>query len=179
MKKINFISPVPQSKKKEVRRWFILSSLLIGSTLLYIGASLSTHLYLYYILSSQLKQSSSDPITHAALMQKQKEKEQAYKTGTEQRAKIEQYHAAPKNPHALLHATMQHLGTTALQRCSVTPHTIEFSYNSGTIQHAQKQLEQLKTIPELSQAQLVSLQRHNNSITSLVRAERSKKKSRS
>ena len=178
MKHINFITPVPPHKKQEVRCWILISSVCVIGLLMYISVSTFAQGYLYYSLSSQRAKAEINQITYAALLQKQKEKNETNRIQTHQLTKMQKYQTQPKNPIALLNACTEQIGNTNMQACSVTSRSFEVTYNSSTMQLAQKKLQAIQSIPDIHNVHLVSLQRQNNNFTSTIRAERNKKKSR-
>ncbi len=178
MKHINFVTPVPPHKKQEVRRWILISSVCVIGALMYICISIFPRAYLYYSLSSQRAKAETNQTTYAALLQKKKEKNEVNAVQSHQLAKMQMYQTQPKNPAALLNACIERIGNTNMQTCSVTPHSFEVTYNTSTMQLAQKNLQTIQSIPGIHNAHLVSLQKQNDAITNTVRAERNKKKSR-
>ncbi len=178
MKPINFITPVPAHTKKEVRRWLLASSALIGMVIIGIGVSVFSQWYLYRSLLSQRTQNYPNEAQYCPLVDTCKQKDALLTTQSRKLAKIRQYQKHPKNPIALLKACAQKVGSTALRSCNITPHAIELVYDSTSIALAQKKLLQLETIDALRNAQLICLQTHNNTVLSTVRAQGSKKKSR-
>ncbi len=178
MKHINFITPVPPHKKQEIRRWILISSVCVIGALMYICIAAFAQGYLYYSLSSQRAKAETNQTTYAALLQKQKEKNETNRVQAHQLAKMQTYQTQPKNPIAILNACTERIGNANMQTCSATPRSFEVTYNTPTMQLAQKKLQSMQSIPDIHNVHLVSLQRQNNAITSTVRAERNKKKSR-
>jgi hypothetical protein len=171
MKHINFVTPVPPHKKQEVRRWILISIVCVIGPLMYICISTFSQGYLYYSLSSQRTQAETDQTAYAALLQEQKEKNETNKIQAHQLAKMQKYQIQPN-------ACTEQIGNANMQACSVTPRSFEVTYNTSTMQLAQKKLQNLQSIPDIQNVHLVSLQRHNNNMTSTVRAKLTKKKSR-
>ena len=178
MKHINFVTPVPPHKKQEVRRWILISIVCVIGPLMYICISTFAQGYLYYSLSSQRAKAETNQIIYAALLQKQKEKNETNKVQAHQLTKIKKYQTQPKNPIAILNACTEQIENANMQACSVTRRSFEVIYNTSTMQLAQKKVQHMQSIPDIYNVHLVSLQRQNNAYTSTVRAERNKKKSR-
>lgn len=174
MKPINFISPIPEQKKKEVRRWILLSSFLGVGLILFLSISLFERCYHYYILRSQRIHAEQDHTHCQLVLQTHKEKELTSSTTMQRLTKLTRYHNQPNSIAGILRSCMQKIGTGSMQSCTLAKHAFELSYKSPSITQAQNTLKLIATIPGITDPQLISLQRNNNIITNTVRAQLNK-----
>ena len=172
MKKINFNTPVSPSEKKEVRRWMLISIILIGGTIVLIGASLFSLWYQYRSVAHQRTALFENEQIYQTQIQKQKKQDKLFTEQSKKETKLKAYTTHPKNPLALLESCVDRIGKNALQSCSITPERIEITYQSITPQHAHKTLQACESLPGISDMELVSLQRQNTNILSTIRGAR-------
>lgn len=171
MKQINFVTPIPEQKKKEIKYWMILSGLSTIGLILFISISLFARCYHYYLLQSQRAQAEQDHTHCSLVLQTQKEKDSTNSARSQRLATLKRYQNQPNSIATNLRACVQKVGTDAVQSCAIGKESFELSYTSPSIQHAQKTLTNLKAVPGISNLQLVALQRQNNGVTSTVRAK--------
>lgn len=172
MKAVNFIKPVPEKRKKEIRSWLIFTTILVGSLSVYVGISLLLYGYVFLTTES----GNQYDVQFNSLKEAQRQKEQFALSQQKIFEKLHRYQHNPKSPQNLIADISRTVGTSSLLSFSLTKHQAELVILAPIIKQAQTYVTEFEKIPLVQNVQLTTLAHTPQGYRASYRFEYTKKR---
>ncbi len=158
MKDINFINAIPPMREREVRLWFLGSSLLAAG-LLIIGTSLITlRIRTALQLKKEIKRIQPQTSNFDTLITQQHTHNQQEQALKKQLEKINRWRNSPQNPHRYLMTLNQACSESIkLESLTIDKKNIEFTAHCSRADQATQMVKTLSQSPHFTALKLISL----------------------
>lgn len=169
MRNINFISPIPEHRHREFRRWALGSGMLLIWGILAIGSISIMQWRIYSTIAAEKEGLAQKLASYDQIMNQQRTKSLEEKNLLEKLSKLETYTHHPKNPIDIITTVQKTLGSTPLQSLSIQADHFELKGNCTNATYATQLVRKLNTLPLCKQASLCSINSGNSSLNFVIK----------
>ena len=168
MHNMNFIRPVPPHKEKELRRWMLVSALLIMS-LLIGGITISGIQWKVYRDIQQEKNTLMIQLaSYDQIMNRQHEHTKQHSTLQQKLQQLQVYTNQPKNPIDIITTVQKILGTVPLQSLTIDNDHFELKGSCLHAKQATQLVGKLNSLALCNNAQLHAIASGSNNTLEFV-----------
>ncbi len=173
MKTINFISPVPPERKKELRRWGLITGSMMASSFIGIILVTGTQWHIHTTLQNQKKELEEVLASYTAIMDQQRKIKDEHLVAQKKITKLTTCTDCPKNPSDLITVIRTAAASNTIQSLAITKKTIELQTICANARQAAAIVKNLTQSSQLQNVQLASLQSTSNQqIIATIKATR-------
>lgn len=173
MKRINFITPLPPKRQKELKRWYLLT--ISVATLLFFSIIIITAIqgYQYWALHKKQRQLSFELSNYTSVINQQKHDHDQHTRLKKKIDRLNQYKSNPKNPAAILSIIKTAFNGMKLKSLSINAQQFEIQLSANSpdqitacIKYLHEYRQQSK--PLFSRIKLVSLSHNQQQVDATI-----------
>lgn len=159
MKHVNFINTCTPQQQYELRRWFILSTMLMACTLIGMSFFFLPQLYALYSTKKEITVLQSKTHNYSELTNTQMKLKTEQAALQKKQVKINHHRNEPNNPHPYLTSIITACGTDVhIEHVRKNKKDCEIVALFPTPERATDMIKQLSNTSQLTQLKLTSLQ---------------------